>query len=57
MQYKNISWDENDLISSKQAVTILLREDEIEALNELDEQGCFGNLDVDAVIDEWFFGE
>lgn len=57
MTYKNISWDENDLISSKQAVRILLREDEIEALNDLDAQGCFGNLDVDAVIDEWFFGE
>jgi hypothetical protein len=50
MCYKGISWNKEDLISSKQALLILLKEGiSEEEIHTLD----FGSLDVDAIIDEY----
>lgn len=49
--YKDVSWTVDDLLSSKQAVNCLLiegvSEEEILSLD-------FGNLDVAAVIEEYY---
>lgn len=53
-----ISWSPEDLIQCKNALRIMLMDDiDCDVINAIDYDGNFGNLDVDAVIDEWFFGE
>lgn len=49
--YNGVTWNPEDLISSKQAIRILLSQGVIEEeLLELD----FGNLDVESVIEEYY---
>lgn len=48
-EYKNVCWNPSDLISCKQAYTILINDGcSYEELQDLD----FGNLDTDSVYSE-----
>ena len=53
-RFKDICWDTEDLISSKQGLCVLLRCEGIEAVTELldSDPFAFGNLDTDAVLEE-----
>ena len=48
------SWDSDDLLESKMALRSLVLLDGVdeETIAELDSKGMFGNLDVEAVIEE-----
>lgn len=50
-RYKDVSWDEKDLISCKQAACIILKEYGEDIFRELEEQGEFGNLDLSDILD------
>lgn len=53
--YNGITWNSMDLISSKNAVRMLLnRGTSITEIDELEQLGCFGNLDVQDCIEEYF---
>lgn len=53
-RFKDICWDTEDLIGSKQGLCVLLRCEGIEAVQELldADPWAFGNLDVDSVLEE-----
>ncbi len=46
--YRGVTWNKNDILESKQALRVLLRNDiaTIEEILELASKGWFGNLDV-----------
>lgn len=52
----NLSWNDEDLISCKQAVEIMLDNCEItiNSILALHREGKFGNLNTPEVINEWF---
>lgn len=49
-QFKDISWDADDLISSKNAVLMIAEEYGVGWVWDLDAEYAFGNLDVDDVL-------
>lgn len=55
MNYGVITWDSEDLLSSKNAVMMLANRYGVDVVFELDEDGEFGNLDVSAVLEEGGF--
>lgn len=50
--YGKITWDSEDLVSSKNAVVMLANRYGVDVVFELDEDGEFGNLDACAVLEE-----
>ena len=54
----NLSWNDEDLISCKQAVEIMLGNSEItiSSILALHREGMFGNLNTPEVINDWFMG-
>lgn len=58
VNYKELSWNADDLNASKNALRQILENDEWseESFNEverLESEGAFGNLDIDSCISEW----
>lgn len=47
---KDVSWDENDLLSCSQAASIILSDYGVDTLIELDDIGCFGSFDINSLI-------
>lgn len=50
--YGVITWNEEDLVSSKNAVVMLANRYGVDVVFELEEDGEFGNLDVSSVLEE-----
>lgn len=50
--YGNITWNSEDLISSKNAVVMLTNKYGVDVVFELEDDGEFGNIDVCAVLEE-----
>lgn len=54
MKYNNVSWNKEDLIACKQALNILLDQNaSLDEIFKLEEEGAFGNLDINAALHEW----
>ena len=56
INYKGWTWNADDLISSKFALTGMLKDGiiNVEEAFEMESRGLFGNLDVAAVMNDYF---
>jgi len=55
-KFNGMSWNEEDLFQSKQAVEILVSNGEnVENILAMEDEGFFGNLDVCKVLEELGF--
>ena len=54
VSFRGVSWNKEDLEGCKQALLILLFDENvsIKTIKELENNGCFGSLWVDAVLEE-----
>lgn len=48
--YRDVSWNENDLLACSQAASIILPDYGVDILIELDDIGCFGSFYINSLI-------
>lgn len=51
--FNDMSWNSDDLIACSNAADIIASDYGVDVLIELDNKGCFGNLDITPIIDKY----